>query len=208
MWKGSKQRFTNKGLSLVKSIDLSSNHFSEEIPVEIEKLFGLISLNLSRNNLIGKIPSNIGKLASLDSLDLSRNQLDGSIPPSLAQIHRLEVLDLSHNHLSGEIPTGTQLQSFNISSYEDNLDLSGPPLETLCNDRGPTLEARVEVQDEYSFFNNDFFISMAFGFILSFWIIFGSILFNRSWRHAYFNFLNDFEDNVHLKLAVLLKYLR
>ncbi|XP_047182787.1 receptor-like protein EIX1 [Vigna umbellata] len=78
-WKGSKQMFMDEGLSLLKSIDLSSNHFSEEIPVEIETLSALISLNLSRNNLTGEIPPNIGKLTSLDSLDLSRNRLVGLI---------------------------------------------------------------------------------------------------------------------------------
>jgi len=118
MWKGSKQMFINNGLSLLRSIDLSSNHFSEQIPVEIEDLFELVSLNLSRNNLIGNIPSNIGKLLSLEFLDLSRNQLIGSIPTSLTEIHRLSMLDLSHNYLTGEIPISTQLQSFNPSSYE------------------------------------------------------------------------------------------
>ncbi|KOM55200.1 hypothetical protein LR48_Vigan10g109200 [Vigna angularis] len=186
-WKGSKQMFMNKGLSLLKSIDLSSNHFSEEIPTEIEKLHGLISLNLSRNNLIGKIPSNIGKLTSLDSLDLSRNQLVGSIPPSLAQIYGLGVLDLSHNHLTGEIPIGTQLQSFSISSYEDNLNLCGPPLEKLCIKGGSTQEPNVEVHEhDYSLFN-DFFVSMTFGFVISFFMVFGSILFKSSRKRAYFN---------------------
>ncbi|WVZ15186.1 hypothetical protein V8G54_012752, partial [Vigna mungo] len=37
-WKGSEQMFMSKGLTLLKSIDLSSNQFSEEIPIEIEKL--------------------------------------------------------------------------------------------------------------------------------------------------------------------------
>ncbi|KAK7364394.1 hypothetical protein VNO80_13013 [Phaseolus coccineus] len=171
MWKGSKQMFMNDGLSLLRSIDLSSNHFSEEIPVEIEDLFELVSLNLSRNNLIGNIPSNIGKLASLEFLDLSRNQLVGSIPTSLTQIHRLSMLDLSHNHLTGEIPISTQLQSFSASSYEDNLDLCGLPLEKLCTKEGPTQDPNVEVhEDGYSFFNNDFLISMAFGFVVSFWM--------------------------------------
>ncbi|XP_014501332.1 LRR receptor-like serine/threonine-protein kinase GSO2 [Vigna radiata var. radiata] len=203
-WKGSKQMFMDKGLSLLKIIDLSSNQFSEEIPIEIEKLSGLISLNLSRNSLIGKIPSNIGNITSLDSLDLSRNRLVGSIPLSLAQIYRLGVLDLSHNQLSGEIPTSTQLQSFNKSSYEDNLDLCGPPLEKLCIDEELTKKPNVNVyKDEYSFFNNEFFISMAIGFALSFWMVFGSILFIRSWRWSYFNFLNNLEDNVHVKIAIV-----
>jgi len=118
MWKGSEQMFKNNGLSLLKSIDLSSNQLSGEIPKEIDNLFGLISLNLSRNHLTEKIPSNIGKLTSLQFLDLSRNQLAGSIPLSPAQIDRLTVLDLSHNYLSGKIPTGTQLQSFDSSNMK------------------------------------------------------------------------------------------
>ncbi|WVZ14718.1 hypothetical protein V8G54_012284 [Vigna mungo] len=207
-WKGLKQMFMNKGLSLLKAIDLSSNHFSEEIPIEIEKLSGLISLNLSRNNLIGKIPSNIGNMTSLESLDLSRNQIVGSIPLSLAQIYGLGVLDLSQNHLSGKIPTGTQLQSFHQSSYEENLDLCGPPLEKLCIDGELTQKPNVNVhKDEYSFFNNEFFISMGIGFALSFWMVFGSILFKRSWQRSYFNFLNNLEDNVHVKIAIFVKVL-
>ncbi|ESW24131.1 hypothetical protein PHAVU_004G105400 [Phaseolus vulgaris] len=197
MWKGSKQMFMNNGLSLLRSIDLSSNHFSEEIPPEIEDLFELVSLNLSRNNLMGKIPSNLGKLASLEFVDLSRNQLVGSIPTSLTQIDRLSMLDLSHNYLTGEIPISTQLQSFDASSYEDNFDLCGLPLEKFCI-KEESSNAEVH-EDEYSFFNNDFFISMAFGFVVSFWMIFGSILFKRSWRHVYFNFLNNLADNIHIK---------
>jgi len=70
MWKGSEQMFKTTELLLLKGIDLSSNNFSEEIPIELESLVELISLNLSRNNFIGKIPSNIGKLKSLEFLDL------------------------------------------------------------------------------------------------------------------------------------------
>uniref|UniRef100_A0A0R0FS76 Uncharacterized protein n=3 Tax=Glycine max TaxID=3847 RepID=A0A0R0FS76_SOYBN len=203
MWKGSEQMFKNNVLLLLKSIDLSSNHFSGEIPLEIEDLFGLVSLNLSRNHLTGKIPSNIGKLTSLESLDLSRNQLVGSIPPSLTQIYWLSVLDLSHNHLTGKIPTSTQLQSFNASSYEDNLDLCGPPLEKFCIDERPTQKPNVEVQeDEYSLLSREFYMSMTFGFVISFWVVFGSILFKSSWRHAYFKFLNNLSNNIYVKVAV------
>ncbi|XP_028207633.1 receptor-like protein EIX2 [Glycine soja] len=203
MWKGSEQMFKNNVLLLLKSIDLSSNHFSGEIPLEIENLFGLVSLNLSRNHLTGKIPSNIGKLTSLDFLDLSRNHLVGSIPPSLTQIYWLSVLDLSHNHLTGEIPTGTQLQSFNASSYEDNLDLCGPPLEKLCIDGKPAQEPIVKLpEDENLLFTREFYMSMAIGFVISFWGVFGSILMNRSWRHAYFKFISNFSDAIYVMAAV------
>ncbi|KAL2967126.1 hypothetical protein AAZX31_16G158000 [Glycine max] len=203
MWKGSEQMFKNNLLLLLKSIDLSSNHFSGEIPLEIENLFGLVSLNLSRNHLTGAIPSNIGKLTSLDFLDLSRNHLVGSIPLSLTQIDRLGVLDLSHNNLSGEIPTGTQLQSFNASCYEDNLDLCGPPLEKLCIDGKPAQEPIVKLpEDEKLLFTREFYMSMAIGFVISFWGVFGSILIKRSWRHAYFKFISNLSDAIYVMVAV------
>ncbi|KEH25989.1 receptor-like protein, putative [Medicago truncatula] len=199
-WKGVEQEFNNNGLSLLKSIDLSSNHFSEEIPPEIANLIQLVSLNLSRNNLTGKIPSNIGKLTSLDFLDFSRNNLLCSIPSSLSQIHRLGVLDLSHNQLSGEIPRSTQLQSFNASSYEDNLDLCGAPLVKLCVDGEPSQEPKGKIQDDEDLLRNrGFYISLTFGFILGFWGVFGSILIKRSWRHAYFKFMNNLWDNIYVK---------
>uniref|UniRef100_A0A0R0HH01 Disease resistance R13L4/SHOC-2-like LRR domain-containing protein n=1 Tax=Glycine max TaxID=3847 RepID=A0A0R0HH01_SOYBN len=203
MWKGSEQMFKNNVILLLKSIDLSSNHFSGEIPLEIENLFELVSLNLSRNHLTGKIPSNIGKLTSLDFLDLSRNHLVGSIPSSLTQIDRLGVLDLSHNNLSGEIPTGTQLQSFNASCYEDNLDLCGPPLEKLCIDGKPAQEPIVKLpEDENLFFTCEFYMSMAIGFVISFCGVFGSILIKRSWRHAYFKFISNLSDAIYVMAAV------
>ncbi|XP_027922800.1 receptor-like protein EIX2 [Vigna unguiculata] len=179
MWKGSEQIFKTIELLLLKGIDLSGNNFSAEIPVEIENLVELVSLNLSRNNFIGQIPSNIGNLKSLEFLDLSRNQFIGSIPLSLAQIDRLTMLDLSHNHLSGVIPTGTQLQSFNASSYEDNLNLCGPPLEKLCIHDGLSQDPIFEI-DEYSLFGHEFYISMTLGFTITFWITFGSILFLKT----------------------------
>ncbi|XP_052723836.1 receptor-like protein EIX2 [Vigna angularis] len=201
MWKGSEQMFTDMGLSLLKSIDFSSNQLSGEIPKEIEGLFGLVSLNLSRNQLTGKIPSNVGKLTSLEFLDLSQNQLVGSIPSSLAQIDRLTLLDLSHNYLSGKIPIGTQLQSFDASKYEDNTDLCGLPLEKLCIDGEPRQQPIVKFQED-GVFNHEYYISMTIGFAISFWGVFGSILILHSWRHAYFKFLNNLGDTLYVMTTV------
>ncbi|PWA87040.1 leucine-rich repeat protein [Artemisia annua] len=49
-WKGRKSEY-NRTLFLVRSLDLSSNMFTGEIPDEITNLSGLVALNLSRNNL-------------------------------------------------------------------------------------------------------------------------------------------------------------
>ena len=204
-WKGVEHVFNNNGLVLLNLIDLSSNHFSEEIPPEIADLIQLVSLNLSRNDFTGKIPSNIGKLTSLDSLDLSRNKLFGSIPPSLSQIDRLSVLNLSHNQLSGEIPKGTQLQG-DPSWYKDNFDLCGPPLVKLCVEGESTDEPKVKIQEDEDFLlNHGFYISLTFGFIIGFWGVFGSILIKRSWRHAYFKFLNNLVDDIYVKCRWWLK---
>ncbi|CAL0317040.1 unnamed protein product [Lupinus luteus] len=153
MWKDVENIFKNDNL-LLKGIDLSSNQLTNEIPSEIEDLVGLVSLNLSRNNLSGKIPLNIGRLTSLDFLDLSGNHLSGSIPSSLTQIYRLGMLDLSHNHLSGKIPTATQLQSFNASSYEDNLNLCGMPLQKLCTEEEPMNEPFVKFDEDKDSLNH------------------------------------------------------
>ncbi|RHN78053.1 putative leucine-rich repeat domain, L domain-containing protein [Medicago truncatula] len=131
IWKGVDQPYRNAD-RLLKSIDMSSNHLTGEIPMEIEYLIGLISLNLSRNNLSGKIIANIGNFKSLEFLDLSRNRLSGRIPSSLAHIDRLTWLDLSNNQLYGKVPIGRQLQTFSASSFEGNYNLCGEPLDIKC----------------------------------------------------------------------------
>ncbi|BAU02193.1 hypothetical protein VIGAN_11166700 [Vigna angularis var. angularis] len=203
-WKGADHIFLNNELLLLKSIDLSSNQLSEEIPIEIEDLFELISLNLSRNNLTGEIPSNIGRLTSLEFLDLSRNQIFGSIPTRLTQIDRLTMLDLSHNNLSGKIPIGTQLQSFEASSYEYNSNLCGKPLDKLCGAEEPPHEANVDEsnEDENFVVNRAFYVSMILGFITGLCVTFGFILVNSPWRQLYFRFLNNLTDNIYRMITV------
>jgi len=117
-----------KILTPFKCIDFSKNRFHGNIPEVMGDLNGLIVLNLSHNALSGFIPPSIGNLSMLESLDFSCNHLHGNIPQQMANLQFLEVLNLSFNQLVGTIPTGTQLQSFDASSYMGNKGLSGPPL--------------------------------------------------------------------------------
>ncbi|KAK4282998.1 hypothetical protein QN277_000004 [Acacia crassicarpa] len=200
MWKGQERIFRHD--ILVKGFDLSSNKLTGKIPPELGTLVELISLNLSRNQLDGEIPSEIGRLRSLDFLDLSRNYLFGLIPSSFAQIDRLAVLDLSYNNLSGKIPTSTQLQGFDNSSYEGNLGLCGKPLEIKCpGDEQPQESVKIQENND-SILSRGFYWSMAFGFIFGFWGIFGPILFIHSWRHMYFNFLNNLTDAIYVMVLL------
>ncbi|XP_034711258.1 receptor-like protein EIX2 [Vitis riparia] len=173
-WKGKEQEY-KKTLRFIKSIDFSRNKLIGEIPIEVTDLVELVSLNLSRNNLIGSIPTTIGQLKLLDVLDLSQNQLNGRIPDTLSQIADLSVLDLSNNTLSGKIPLGTQLQSFDASTYEGNPGLCGPPLLKRCPEdelggvsfTSGLSSKKEDIQDDAN--NIWFYGNIVLGFIIGFW---------------------------------------
>ncbi|KAK4575903.1 hypothetical protein RGQ29_026742 [Quercus rubra] len=180
-------------LGLVKSIDLSKNNFSGEIPNEVTSLQGLQSLNLSFNIFIGRIPESIGVMRSLESIDFSVNQLSGEIPPSLSSLNFLSQLNLSNNKLIGKIPSSTQLQSLNASSFIGN-ELCGPPLTDNCtlNDVNPNIENKGS-KDTGGLEVDWFYVSMALGFVVGFWVLWGPFLLNKQWRILYFQFLDRME---------------
>ncbi|MQL41359.1 hypothetical protein EI012_25975, partial [Escherichia coli] len=167
---------------------------------------GFVSLNLSRNSLSGEIPSNIGDLNSLEFLDLSRNHFSGRIPSSLSQIDRLALLDLSNNSLSGKIPLGTQLQSFDPSRFEGNLDLCGKPLDKSCpEDETPPIKPQgpaADDKDDNSVFYEALYMSMGIGFFTGFWGLIGPLLLWRSWRNAYQIFLNKLTDHAYVMVVL------
>ncbi|TVU04787.1 hypothetical protein EJB05_47921, partial [Eragrostis curvula] len=75
-YKGQRPIFTR--YYLLKSIDLSANKLTCEIPSELGLLSALLSLNLSRNRIEGSIPDELGRMKNLESLDLSWNDLSGA----------------------------------------------------------------------------------------------------------------------------------
>ncbi|KAL2334726.1 hypothetical protein Fmac_015939 [Flemingia macrophylla] len=177
-------------LGLVTNIDLSNNKLSGEIPTGITNLNGLIFLNLSHNQLTGHIPYSIGDMRSLTSIDFSRNQLFGEIPPTISKLSFLNMLDLSNNHLKGKIPTGTQLQTFDASSFVGN-NLCGPPLTVNCSSNGKIRSYYHKHKGSHRQNVKWFFVSMTFGFIVGFWIVVGPLFICRSWRYAYYDFLDE-----------------
>ena len=114
------------------------------------------------------------------------------IPSNLSELHLLSVLNLSCNNLSGKIPEGTQLQSYDATSYMGNPQLCGPPLFKSCpeeqthNDQNESTN-----KDNNLVFDQGFYISIALGFIVGFWGVFGSLVLIRSWRYAYFKLMID-----------------
>ncbi|XP_021832957.1 probable leucine-rich repeat receptor-like protein kinase At5g63930 [Prunus avium] len=190
----------NTSLVYVKSIDLSSNRFEGEIPQEICSLILLLNLNLSMNRLSGSIPTEIGNLSQLETLDLSLNHLSGRIPQSLSSLTFLSNLNLSYNNLSGEIPLGNQLQALPDSSiYEGNPFLCGFPLSIKCFEDGNSTPKDPKDNDNED--GNEkfwFYVSMALGFIVGFWGVFGTLIVKKSWRYAYFRWFDEIKDKATL----------
>ncbi|KAK9663666.1 hypothetical protein RND81_O266400 [Saponaria officinalis] len=206
MWKRKEHSFDDLS-GLYKGIDISNNNLQGPIPNEISSLAGLVFLNLSQNNLSGGIPSGIGQLTSLEFLDLSHNRLSGEIPTSLASISYLEILDLSENNLSGRIPSGTQLQGFDESAYMGNPGLCGAPLPTCLGDeRTPIVQNGDNTAQPNEHGSDDLFlglyISVVLGVITGFWGVCGSLVLKRSWRRAFFRFLDDTKDKVYVLVVV------
>nr|GME03899.1 receptor-like protein 12 [Ipomoea batatas] len=207
MWKGKEAEY-EKNLRFLKVIDLSSNKLVGKFPVDLTNLYGLNSLNLSRNYLFGSIPNEIGQMRLLENLDLSNNQLSGAIPMSMADLSFLAYLNLSNNNFSGCIPLGTQLQSFTEANYQGNPKLRGPPLTTKCqrdeHGNAPQSEGIEETKEDETWIIRDFgfFVSMILGFILGFWGVCGTLILKRSWRHVYFQFLEDKIHNIYIAVVI------
>ncbi|XP_065035122.1 receptor-like protein EIX2 [Musa acuminata AAA Group] len=192
--KGQDLYYLQCSINFMKSLDLSNNRLTGEIPKGIGDLAGLENLNLSINHLQGKIPWEIGGMKSLESLDLSMNDLSGSIPESLSALYFLSYLNLSYNNLSGMIPSGHQLQTLNDPSiYMGNADLCGPPISKSCFNNKSTQN----ILQEYKKENPEwlwFYISMVLGYVMGFWTFCGILFLKDAWRHAYFHMIDDMYD--------------
>ena len=138
----------------------------------------------------------------LESLDLSANRLSGKIPTSLARLNYLGMLDLSNNNLSGKIPLSTQLQSFDASAYSGNPQLCGIPLKKCPGEEivvePPVIphgkDERIQEEEEDRFITPGFYISMGLGFAVGFGVVFGTMVFSRPSRYAYFKFLDSIQN--------------
>ena len=90
----------------LRTLQLSQNALSGQVPPEIGLIAGLMSVDLSDNSLEGAIPSTIGMLSnSLEGMQLSWNAFRNSIPSDVGRLTKLKALSLSHNELRGSIIT-------------------------------------------------------------------------------------------------------
>ena len=85
----------------LKSLTLSCNILSSQIPMHIGLIKSLVELNLSWNNLSGNIPDSLFNLSKLEILRLDNNSISGSLSTSLINLQSLQFLNISNNKLTG-----------------------------------------------------------------------------------------------------------
>jgi protein brassinosteroid insensitive 1 len=86
-------------------LNLSSNHFTDKTPPDIESCTDLRVLSLSNNNFSGEFPiTSLVAMPELQFLELAFNNFNGSLPKSISKLTRLESLDLSANMFLGPLP--------------------------------------------------------------------------------------------------------
>ncbi|CAK9160947.1 unnamed protein product [Ilex paraguariensis] len=152
-------------------------------------------------------------LRMVRSIDLSSNNLFGSIPAEIFDLSRLRLtslncLNLAYNHLSGRIPSSIQLQSLNETGFIGNAGLCGAPLPINCSE-DDEFQGSTPVHknwDEFEMFW--FYIGMGMGFSTGFWGVCVVLFFKRSWRHAYFKFLDELKDRIYVAQLLKMNWFR
>ncbi|KAM3245340.1 hypothetical protein ACQJBY_056579 [Aegilops geniculata] len=197
--KDQKRDYTFAIYKLLVVLDLSSNSLAGQIPEEITLLIGLTNLNLSNNQFIGTIPNQVGDLKRLESLDLSFNEFSGGIPSSLSALTYLSHLNLSYNNLSGAIPPGQQLQTLGnqMYIYIGNPGLCGDPVGRNCSTHDAEQSDLEDIDHMPSVY-----LAMSIGFVVGLWTVFCTMLMKRTWRAAFFQFVDMMYDMVYVQVAV------
>ncbi|KAH7854187.1 hypothetical protein Vadar_011169 [Vaccinium darrowii] len=108
------------------TLDFSSNMLSGDLSFMFGSNKTVQIVDFSQNMFQFNL-SNVVFPASLTSLDCSHNKIFGSLPVQLTALN-FQYLNVSYNRLCGKIPTGGKLQSFDATSYSNNLCLCGAPL--------------------------------------------------------------------------------
>jgi len=197
--KDQKRDYTFAIYKLLVILDLSSNSLAGQIPEEITLLKGLTNLNLSNNQLIGTIPNKVGDLKLLESLDLSYNEFSGAIPSSLSALTYLSHLNLSYNNLSGAIPSGQQLQALDnqMYIYIGNPGLCGDPVGRNCSTHDAEQSGLEDIDHMPSVY-----LAMSIGFVVGLWTVFCTMLMKRTWRDAFFQFIDMIYDMIYVQVAI------
>ncbi|KAJ0966878.1 hypothetical protein J5N97_023795 [Dioscorea zingiberensis] len=127
---GTLQSTALQSITFLTNLSLSNNALHGDLPT-LKGLLNLSVVSFSKNRFSGSIPTEYVALSNISRLELQDNLLNGLIPRF--EQASLIVFNVSFNFLQGKIPETSALQRFPNSSYRNNLELCGKPLEKACN---------------------------------------------------------------------------
>ncbi|KAI7992308.1 Receptor-like protein 13 [Camellia lanceoleosa] len=179
-------------LDCMSRVDLSCNHLTGEIPIEVRKLSNIHALNLSHNNLTGSIPTTFSHLRQIESLDFSYNNLNGRIP-QLIKLDKLAPFSVAHDLSGPTLERKAQIATFEESSYEGNSRLCGLPLKTNCLATVPTstMPKVLDGEVEYDGFIDMevFYANFQVSYIIVLMGIIAVLFINLHWRQVWFHLI-------------------
>ncbi|PPD76802.1 hypothetical protein GOBAR_DD26275 [Gossypium barbadense] len=115
------ERLSSK-LDKLENLDLSDNHFNNNILASLSELSSLKSLNLAENVFTRSNPTNdLNALSNLEELILSGNEVNGFIPSQGLRLMNLKHLDLSgngfNNSILSSLATLSNLKTLSVGVY-------------------------------------------------------------------------------------------
>ncbi|WCJ18779.1 phytosulfokin receptor 1 [Euphorbia peplus] len=90
--------------SFIHTLNLGSNYFKGEIPMNFQKCTSLWQLFLYGNDLSGTFPESLLQLRDLRALRLQYNSFSGPLIDGIGNLSSLVELDVSFNRFSGALP--------------------------------------------------------------------------------------------------------
>ncbi|KAH7537752.1 hypothetical protein FEM48_Zijuj03G0126300 [Ziziphus jujuba var. spinosa] len=192
----------------LNALDLSGNKFIGKIPKLIWiSLQWLVVLNLRSNKFHGEIPLELCSLVDLQILDLSHNNFSGTVPRCFYNLRAMTTLqnsDPSLSFISGdnmsnlmaEVTVVTKRREFEYRSMlklGKSMDLSSNNLHGEI----PVELINIQLQT-LNLTNNHLvrktiiyvYLSLGLGSAFAFWGVLASLLFNLPWNMAFCAFLN------------------
>ncbi|GMN69943.1 hypothetical protein TIFTF001_038984 [Ficus carica] len=202
-------------------LSLRSNHFSGSIPPRTA-MSSVASSTVYPDELHlvwkGKLSKFDKTLGLVKSIDLSGNKLIGilwiyqtiNFLAEFLQASLKSLVSVYWTYRTTIYPEKFQ-QALNSKAskpvhIQGIAELFGAPLLKMCPGDEPTAStapaARNEEKDQDKFITREFYVTLGLGFVVGFWGVCGSLIFNKTWRYSYFNFLNDVNDWIYVMVAV------
>ncbi|KAJ7949732.1 LRR receptor-like kinase [Quillaja saponaria] len=91
-------------------------------------------------------------------------------------------------------------------SFIGNAELCGAPLHENCTREEESDGSSTSGHTEDDSQTSGFYIGMGIGFAVGFWGVCSVLFCNRTWRHAYFQFVENMTNQVYVTVILKVKW--